>query len=283
TGYEATLPRPRPASRAETVVVVGAGPAGCAAAAAAAACGHRVVVLERGREPGGQMRLALQAPGHAEIARGLIEILERWLTGCDVRYGVSADAEAALGEQPDLVIVATGARAYRPPLEGSGPEPLHAWDVLDGAGTGERVVVADWGGDWTGLDAAEVLAARGCRVRLVTSAVGFGEAVHQYQRNLYLERLDLAGVELVHHLRPVALAEDSVEFRNVFSERPVVLEGVDTLVISAGRCSDHGPFEELEAQKVAVRRVGDALGPRSLEEAIREGTEAGLAVLATSG
>ena len=79
TGYEATLPRPRPAAAAETVVVVGAGPAGCAAAAAAAACGHRVTVLERGREPGGQMRLALGAPGHEEIAAGLIDVLTAWL------------------------------------------------------------------------------------------------------------------------------------------------------------------------------------------------------------
>src|SRR6185437_8219180 len=70
TGFEARLPRPAPAARAETVVVVGAGPAGCAAAAAAAACGHRAIVLDRGAEPGGQMRLALGAPGHAEIASG---------------------------------------------------------------------------------------------------------------------------------------------------------------------------------------------------------------------
>ena len=96
---------------------------------------------------------------------------------------------------------------------------MHAWDALAGAEVGARVLVSDWGGDWTGLDVAEALAARGCRVRLVTSAIAFGLGVHQYQRNLYLARLDEAGVELVHHLRPVGLRPGAVECVNVFSHR----------------------------------------------------------------
>jgi len=136
--------------------------------------------------------------------------------------------------------------------------------------------VSDWGGDWTGLDAAEALAARGARVRLVTSAVAFGGAVHQYQRNLYLARLDDAGVELVHHLRPASVAPGAVAFENVFSGRAVELDGVDTLVVSAGRTAGDALYLELEAAGVAVERAGDCLGPRSFEEAIREGTLAGL-------
>ena len=63
-----------------------------------------------------------------------------------------------------------------------------------------------------------MLAARGAEVRLVTSAVAFGEGVHQYQRNLYLARLDEAGVELIHHLRPGrACARARSTFENVFS------------------------------------------------------------------
>ena len=155
---------------------------------------------------------------------------------------------------------------------------MHAWDVLRGAEVGERVVVSDWGGDWTGLDTAEVLAARGCRVRLVTAAVAFGLAVHQYQRNLYLARLDEAGVELVHHLRPVAVADAAVECMNVFSHRPVRIDGVDTLVVSAGRRQRNDLHDGLLGAGAAVERAGDTLGPRSFEEAIREGTLAGMGI-----
>ncbi len=275
-GYERTLPPPAPAERPGTVVVVGAGPAGCAAAAAAAARGHRVVVFERGPSPGGQMRLALAAPGHAEVAEGLLEILGSWLDGADVRHSAEASAAAVLAERPDRVVLATGAIPHHPAIGGDGVSIVDAWDALAGAEVGDRVVVSDWGGDWTGLDAAEALAARGARVRLVTSAVAFGEAVHQYQRNLYLARLDDAGVELVHHLRPASVAPGAVTFENVFSGRPVELAGVDTLVMSAGRTAGDALYLELEAAGVAVERAGDCLGPRSFEEAIREGTLAGL-------
>jgi len=279
TGFELTLPRPEQAQQANRVVIVGAGPAGCAAAASAAACGHEVVVFERADGVGGQMRHALGAPGHAEIAAALVATLEGWLTGCDLRTGTAVDAEAVLAERPDRIVVATGAVPYVEPLAGEDLPVVQAWDVLDGLDLiGNQVVVADWGGDWTGLAVAEVLAARGHAVRLVTGAAAFGEGIHQYQRNMYLGRLDDVGVELVHHLRPVAVRPGAVEFRNAFSDRAVAMEGVDALVLNGGRAAEAALFEELEDRGVDVVRVGDALGPRSFEEAIREGTEAGLAV-----
>src|SRR6185503_2190560 len=93
TGYESTLPRPTPDPSPGTVVVVGAGPGGASAAACAAARGHRVVVLERGEAVGGQMRLALNASAHAEIARGMGRTVEAWLAGAEVRLGVDAGVE----------------------------------------------------------------------------------------------------------------------------------------------------------------------------------------------
>jgi NADPH-dependent 2,4-dienoyl-CoA reductase/sulfur reductase-like enzyme len=280
TGYEATLPRPRRAAAAERVVVIGAGPAGCAAAAAAAACGHDVTVLERGPAHGGQMRCALGAPGHAEIAAGLMDVLESWLGAADVRFGVDADVADVVALAPDRVVLAAGADPYVPALPGDGVAVVHAWDVLaaDDAAVAGRVLVSDWGGDWTGLDVAEALAADGARVRLMTSAIAFGQGVHQYQRNLYLARLDEAGVELIHHLRPVGLRPGAVECVNVFSHRPVVIDDVDTLVVSAGRTARNDLHDALLAAGVTVERAGDVLSPRSFEEAIREGTLAGMGI-----
>ncbi|HVI17636.1 MAG TPA: hypothetical protein VM712_04630, partial [Gaiellales bacterium] len=155
---------------------------------------------------------------------------------------------------------------------------VHAWDVLAGTDTGRRVTICDWGGDWTGLVLAEQLAQGGHDVRLVTSAIAFGEAVHQYQRNMYLARMDEAGIDLVHHLRLTGWDGSSATFRNVFSEREHVLHGIDTLVVNDGRSAcGVGLFAALQDAGADVVRAGDALGPRSFEEAIREGTEAGLA------
>jgi hypothetical protein len=58
----------------------------------------------------------------------------------------------------------------------------------------------------------------------------------------------------------------------------VAVEGVDTLVVSAGRTARTDLYEALVAAAVPAERVGDTLSPRSFEEAIREGTLAGMGV-----
>ena len=77
------------------------------------------------------------------------------------------------------------------------------------------MLVADWGGDPAGLDAAEVLAAAGNEVTLAVAAVTVGESVHQYRRNLYLQRLYRAGVTILphHELTGSATGRDPVAQR----------------------------------------------------------------------
>ena len=103
----------------------------------AAACGHWVVVFERSSDAGGQMRLALAAPGHAEIAEGLLEILGGWLASADVRYGAEASAADILAERPDRIVVATGADQHLPAIGGDGVAVVDAWAALGGR-TGRR-------------------------------------------------------------------------------------------------------------------------------------------------
>ena len=134
-------------------------------------------------------------------------------------------------------MLATGARPYRDDrLALEGVQVLDAWDVL--AGTlpdGQRVVVADWGGDPGGLDAAEVLAAAGKEVTLAVAPVAVGEHVHQYRRNLYLQRLYRAGVRILHH-HELDSSGTAVRLRNVFApeldRRP---SSADAVVLALGR------------------------------------------------
>jgi hypothetical protein len=84
----------------------------------------------------------------------------------------------------------------------------------------------------------------------------------------------------VHHLRLLEVDGGSARFENVFSLREVVLDGFDTVVAHEGRSAAGGElFEALADAGLDVVRAGDALSPRSFEEAIREGTDAGLARL----
>lgn len=281
TGRERTLPRPAPAER--TVVVIGGGPAGCAAARYAGP--GRTVLFERAGGLGGQWRRALNGPSHGEIAEAMIANLERWTADADVRLGTEATVHTVVAERPDHVVLAAGASPHAPPLEiGDGtPAIVDAWHVLGAIGAGVPdgpVVVWDWGADWTGMIAAEALAARGAEVRLACGGLALAEHVHQYQRNLYLGRLHEAGVELVHHVRPVAATDGAVRCRHVFSDREVVIEDVGTLVLAAGREPDGSLYEPLLEAGLRVTRAGDCLGARSAEEAVHEGTLAALALAA---
>jgi 2,4-dienoyl-CoA reductase-like NADH-dependent reductase (Old Yellow Enzyme family)/thioredoxin reductase len=272
TGRERTLPRPARAPERRRVVVVGAGPAGLAAAAEANAAGHEVVVLERSNRIGGQLALAGAAPMHEEVARSLARNYERLLAGVDLRFGVEADAEAVAALASDLVVVATGAHPYAPELELEIPT-AQAWDVLAGQVLEARkVVVADWGGDASGLAAADLLAAAGAEVTLAVGSAAFGETIHQYQRNLYAQRLYRAGVRIEHHLELAGADAAGVRFRNLFAPELEIVLPADLLVLAYGRVPARGLAEELAARRLAVAEAGDCLSPRGAEEAILEGT-----------
>jgi 2,4-dienoyl-CoA reductase-like NADH-dependent reductase (Old Yellow Enzyme family) len=259
--------------RPRRLLVIGAGPAGAAAAIEAATGGDEVTLVEREPEIGGQLRLAGLAPAH-------IELWERYLrsttarlraAGVTLRLGTQADAELAAGY--DAVVLASGARPYLPVLPATELEVVPAWDAIRSpreiAGP---VLVADWGGGWDGLDAAERLAAAGHDVVLACAGLVAGETLHQYQRNLYLGRFDEQAITILHH-HELALDGPALGLRHVFSGARRALPEVATLVLAQGRVPADELWAALESHPAAVR-VGDVLGPRTLEEAVLEGTRA---------
>ena len=196
------------------------------------------MLLERTARLGGQMALTRDAPGAAEIGRRLVDLFEGRLEGggVDVRLDTEADVRAVLehsGPRPswwrrELVRSCPLSRWTAPRSSSPGtcwPRVLH----------GLRIVVADWGADPSGLDVAEVLALAGNDVTLAVASVTAGEAVHQYRRNLYLQRLYRAGVDVRQHRALAGASAGFVELANVFA--PELRERVpaDLLVLAQGR------------------------------------------------
>ena len=202
TGRERRMGPARSAVR-RRIVVVGGGPAGLAAAAEAGSAGHEVVLVERGDQIGGQIALAGAAPMHAELARSLARNYRHLLESAKVetRLETEADLQTITALAPDAVVIATGARPHEPDLPHGGIEVVQALDVLRGPlPRGRQVVIADWGGDASGLACADLLAAAGNDVTVAVGLAALGETLHQYQRNVYAARLYRAGVRLSHHL-----------------------------------------------------------------------------------
>jgi 2,4-dienoyl-CoA reductase-like NADH-dependent reductase (Old Yellow Enzyme family) len=266
TGRELTLGTTRPS--AESVLVIGGGPAGAAAAVEAAGAGAAVTLVERADALGGQLRLAGLAPGHAETWEIYRRSTTARLDAAGVSVRLAVDGDPALAARFARVVLATGARPYAPALELGTATAVQAWDAIaDPEAVGGPVLVADWGGGWEGLDAAERLARTGIEVTLACAGTVPGETLHQYQRNLYLARLDELGVLILHHYE---LAGGPV-LRHVFSGRTRPLPPVATIVLAQGRQPVDELWSELMLHPGAVR-AGDVLGPRTLEEAVLEGT-----------
>ncbi len=102
-------------------VVVGGGPAGMACAIYASMKGHSVVLFEEKRL-GGQFVLATKPPFKEAMERPLnsmIKQLDRY--GVDIRLE-KADYEKIKALNPDVVVIATGAKPAIPPIEGINEE-----------------------------------------------------------------------------------------------------------------------------------------------------------------
>ena len=279
TGRELTMPRAEPGATPRRIVVVGGGPAGMAAAAEAGARGNDVVLLERDRL-GGQVRLAGNSPTHAELADSMMANYERLLALANIRVelGVDADADVIESHSPDGVIIATGARPFDPPHALGGVEVVQVWDLLAGVRPEGHILIADWGGDAAALDCAEALAAEGRNVTLAVGAVTPGETLHQYSRNVYIGRLLRAGVRIENWLALQKAEAGSASFRNIFAPDLETSIACDVLALSLGRVPNQELEADLRARGVEVETAGDCRSPRTIEEAILEGTLAATAL-----
>ncbi|MEX2650263.1 MAG: FAD-dependent oxidoreductase [Alphaproteobacteria bacterium] len=274
------LPRTH-ARHIRRVIVAGGGPAGLKAAAVAAERGHLVKLFERERQFGGQALVAAMIPGRGEFG-GLVSNLvrEARASGAELVSGSTVDVEMIRRENPDAVIVATGAvpsRSAMPEVEGMAA--VDAGAVLDGTAkiTG-RVVIADERADWVGMGVAENLAREGCRVTLCVMADVAGQGLDNYTRFRWLGILHGLGVEIVPHVRLVGASRDAIVLRHVASLVQVERADVDALVLALHPTPVVDLRQALEGQPFETHVIGDCLAPRTAEEAVYEGLVAGLAV-----
>ncbi|MBU4037126.1 MAG: FAD-dependent oxidoreductase, partial [Proteobacteria bacterium] len=108
-GLEQKIGTLAPVSAKKKVLIVGGGPAGMETARVARLRGHEVILYEKEKKLGGQVNIAVKAPGRAEfggITRYLVKQME--LLGVKVNLGVTATSELVAKENPDAVVIATG-------------------------------------------------------------------------------------------------------------------------------------------------------------------------------
>ncbi|RZT88623.1 mycofactocin system FadH/OYE family oxidoreductase 2 [Pseudonocardia sediminis] len=272
-GHEA-VPLPSPVVRGLRVVVVGGGPAGLSAAAAAARRGHRVTLLERDPATGGQVALAATAPGRTEIGHVVRDLLgECVASGVDVRTRVEADADLLRGLGADAIVLATGSAPVPPPWAVPGVVPVH--DVLSGAAeVSGRVLVVDETGFHQATSVAELLAARGALVEIVTPAMVVGQDLGvTLDREGFRRRAHAAGIDTTTDRVVTAVDGRPGALRVTLLHHPTgrtEFRQVDGVVTALSTAPRDDLWTTLGAAPDVVR-IGDCLAPRRIDAAVREG------------
>ncbi len=211
TGREAEMPHQVAVAQIpRRAVVVGAGPAGLEAARVLAERGHTVTVLEATGEAGGQINLLVRNPRRREMI-GIVDwrLAELERLGVGIRYGVYAEVEDVLSEEPDLVVIATGGFAQSPPLEEGDDLVTSSWDIL--AGTVKPsgpVLLFDDAGSHAGMSAAEVIARSGAELELVSPERFFAPEMGGMNHVPYARAFAEAGVRVTINTRLKSVRRD---------------------------------------------------------------------------
>jgi phytoene dehydrogenase-like protein len=269
-------------------VIVGAGPAGLRAGAIAAARGHHVVVHERDSEPGGHLREIAWLPtrgGWTRAVDDMVAELERY--GGALRLGSDVSEETLQDDSSDVILIAagsewdsTGASANRPERDGipvtENGRMLGLGAALrttqsDPSALGRRVLIVDESGDYAPLGLAEALAAAGVLITIVTPAPSIGAAAAALLETAHvLPRLRSLGVELMIDCDVASVRGTSVELADVWGGAATLLHGIDSVVLAMGRTPRDELLHRLRGRDKDVRRIGDALTPRSTVAVIHE-------------
>jgi dimethylamine/trimethylamine dehydrogenase len=267
------------------VLVIGAGAAGLECALVLGKRGiQRVYLVDSSSEVGGYAALAARLPGLAEWGRVVDwrrTQLEK-LPNVEVVTGVALGAEQVRTYGADIAVCATGARwaddglnnVTHGPIEGTSlpqvrtPERVLAGDTPPG----RSVLVYDCEGYFMGVGMAELLAARGVAIRLVTPLSVVAPFLDRtLEGRPVRELLAALGVELETDTRLVQVVEGGALLRRYGVERVVEADGV--VLVTARRSDDRlyrtllddpGPLE-------AVYAIGDCVAPRLIADCVFDG------------
>jgi pyruvate/2-oxoglutarate dehydrogenase complex dihydrolipoamide dehydrogenase (E3) component len=261
------------------VLVLGRGVAGVEAARVAAASGHAVEVWEQADRLGGQMDLALAAPDKAEVA-GVWDYRMAALARFAVtpRTGVVADAAAIRRFAPDLVIIATGAVPRSLALPKTLDRPVHqAWDVLrDAALVPPGATATIIGGGMVGIETAEVLILRGCRVTVIEATDTVAREMARNNRFDVLQRVRDGGAEILVETTVADYAAGALVLDQRGTRRTVPCG--DVIVLAVGPVPNRDVVPIVEAAGVPYVLVGDCNVPGDFMTAIADASLVALAL-----
>ena len=260
------------------VLVIGGGMAGMEAAFTLKKRGHNPILVEAGDHVGGQFYLAGLAPRKREMTDACLsrgEQLKR--AGVDIRLNTMADVSLLDEIKPDAIIVATGASPVR--LDIPGADRANVYDMI-GVLTGEAHISGDTvvvGGGLVGLEVAEYIAEKGCKVVVVEMLDAIAKDVGRGRKISIMRGVRTAGIKSLVNARCVEINDNGV-IVEVDGKRQTV--PCDNVVISVGSKPNSHDWVKNYCVKnhIICHIVGDAVQARRAIDAVHEGVAAARAI-----
>lgn len=290
------------AEKKKKILVIGGGPAGLEVSRVLALREHTVSLYEKSNQLGGQVNLSAIPPGREEIAN-IPVYFDKQLKKLGVRVSLGREVDSQLinQENPDVVVVATGADPFVPDLPGiKSSQVITSWEALDGdALVGRRVVVL--GGGSVGCETAMYLAQKGAidtetfafltghgacdpqtaldltvkgirDVSLIEMRSRIGQDLGKGNRWVFMGEIKRLGIKAITNAEVTAITDEGVMIKVGGQEQ---LIPADTVVVAVGSRSNNRLYMEIKDQVAETYLIGDAQKPARILDAIHNGFELG--------
>lgn len=259
-----------PAVEKKHIVVIGGGPGGCECARVAALRGHKVTLLEAAETLGGAM-ISASMPSFKHHDKLLIRYFANELDrlGVDVRLGVWGDADTVGSLNPDVVVTATGAKPFVPPIRGA-EKGITATDALmDIEKVGHKAVII--GAGQVGMELGLWLLERGHEIVIVEATRSIMPQAHYSDREHAEALLKFRKGRMELGVRVQEIGEGGVEILK--SDGTQEHLDADTVILATGFRSDESAYRQMRSVFPAVYNIGDSVRSRNIYYAVHEAYE----------
>lgn len=252
------------------VTVIGGGPAGMETAVIAAERGHKVTLLEKEKQLGGQLNFASLESFKWSI-RDYNEYLQKQvkLKDIEVKFETKATIETIRATNPDVVVVATGANVYIPKIKGFDDHRVMTVEGLKNANFEDKEKIIVVGGGLVGCETALGLAMEGHNVTIVEMMDSVAKDLNMINQFSLMSQLNQYNVEILTGITCKEICGNEVIAIN--SEGKEIRLDFDKVIAATGTRKNDELAKIIEKHFSETYIIGDCSDIGKISDAVHKG------------